>query len=596
MSSENGWEPAWVGQDRLNWVDIPGADVRVQTMKGQPTAILRAWIADWNAYIEPVRDRDTASYTPTNAVSTSNHLNGTAVDINWESHPFHARGTLNDAQMRTLREMLDFYEGTVFWAGDWNDPIDEMHSQMGYGTFNNPHTQDFINRKIRADGLSTFRRGTAPAPPPVPDAVAVLAEAMGNRNGVNYAAKLPAVQQCLRECDCTTVERIAMWMAQVGHESGGLFYMEEIASGDAYEGRGDLGNTQPGDGRRFKGRGPIQVTGRHNYTELSRWAFEQGLVPSPNFFVDHPEELATDMYGFMGVTWYWMTQRPMNDAADARDIVRATKYVNGGINGLDDRTSRWNRALQMGERLLVLVGPAAPVPQEDELSAEAERMIRELYDEYQKARRDPSRAFLARDGGGVESPLGFLLNTDGNVWDMKLTWAYLFGVQRAVEYVEYVAQNGTYPDSWANQHTDAGGRWLDEFGQQYCQGLIAFRAALQAALLKSGDSPALPPAAPDTSALDSLRAESKRLLSENNLLLTENRRLREENQQLQSNAVPAVPAVAPVDGGSTTGQIIGRAYDVLNELRLADALPIEERAPLAALIAVLQTKNGSQLQ
>jgi predicted chitinase len=503
--------------------------------------------------------------------------------------------------MATLREMLDFYEGTVFWAGDWNDPIDEMHSQMGYDTYNNPHTQDFINRKIRSDGFSTFRRGGAvPAPTPTPaaDAVLVLAEAMGNRRGVDYAAKLPAVQQCLRECDCTTVERIAMWMAQAGHESGGLFYMEEIASGDAYEGRGDLGNTQPGDGRRFKGRGPIQVTGRHNYTELSDWAFANNLVPAPNFFVDHPEELATDRYGFMGVTWYWMTQRPMNDAADARDIRRATQYVNGGFNGLDDRTNRWNYALQqMGDRLLVLVGQPipAPIPQEDELSAEAERMIRELYEEYRASRLAPTRSFLAPDMKPIESPLGFEWNIDGNVWDLKLTWAYLFGVQRAVEYVERVANEGVSPNSWAGQTTDETGHWDAVFGQQYCQGLIAFRDALQAALLKSGGtSPALPP--PDTGALDALRAENNRLLNAITVLDNENSRLREENQQLKSSAAPAVPAVAPVDGNGTTGQVIGKAYDALEALRLADALPIEQRAPLAALIAVLQTKNGSELQ
>jgi predicted DNA-binding protein (UPF0251 family) len=76
----------------------------------------------------------------------------------------------------------------------------------------------------------------------------------------------------------------------------------------------------------------------------------------------------------------------------------------------------------------------------------------------------------------------------------------------------------------------------------------------------------------------------------------ENSRLREENQQLKSSAAPAVPAVAPVDGNGTTGQVIGKAYDALEALRLADALPIEQRAPLAALIAVLQTKNGSELQ
>lgn len=168
MASENGWNPAWVGQDSLEWVDIPGCNppVSIQIMKGQPLQILRALVADYNAFIEPVRDADCACYTPTNSVSTSNHLNGTAVDIRWDSHPFRTRGTFTPEQVKTIRELLAFYEGTVFWAGDWTDPIDEMHWQMGYNSFNNPKTADFIRRKIRPDGFSTFRRGAGTTAPP----------------------------------------------------------------------------------------------------------------------------------------------------------------------------------------------------------------------------------------------------------------------------------------------------------------------------------------------------------------------------------------------------------------------------------------------
>ena len=163
MPSENGWHPAWVGGDALEWVTVPGTNVRLQFQKGQPLKILRALAADFNAYVEPLRDRDSASYTPTNSVATSNHLNGTAMDLNWDSHPFHAKGTFNAKQMKTIRELLDFYEGTVFWAGDWKSPIDEMHWQMGYDTFNNPNVASFIKRKIRSDGFSTFRRGATEA-------------------------------------------------------------------------------------------------------------------------------------------------------------------------------------------------------------------------------------------------------------------------------------------------------------------------------------------------------------------------------------------------------------------------------------------------
>lgn len=200
-------------------------------------------------------------------------------------------------------------------------------------------------------------------PTPSADQVSVLAQVMSPSVVARdrFAALLPAVIQCLAECGCTTVERIALWAAQIGTESGGLRYMEEIASGAEYEGRcSDLGNCQPGDGVRFKGRGPIQVTGRGHYTNLSQWAHSKGLVPTPTFFVDDPAQLASDRYGFIGVTWYWTTQRPMNDYADRRDIEGGSRAVNGTnpktgrANGIEDRIGRYNRALAMGDALLTL--------------------------------------------------------------------------------------------------------------------------------------------------------------------------------------------------------------------------------------------------
>lgn len=163
--SENGWP--YVDEGSCTWVTVPGTSVTLQIQNGPPLALLRAWAADWNAYIEPLRDADSACWTPGNSVATSNHPGGTAVDLNWESHQFRQRGTLNPAQMATLSEMETFYEGMVFWAGRWDDPVDEMHSQVGYGTYDQaadaplPKVLDFIARKIRADGYSTFRRGNS---------------------------------------------------------------------------------------------------------------------------------------------------------------------------------------------------------------------------------------------------------------------------------------------------------------------------------------------------------------------------------------------------------------------------------------------------
>lgn len=363
--SENGWPMVDTGS--CTWVTVPGTSVSLQIQNGQPLAILRAFAADFNAYVEPLRDADSACWTPTNSVSTSNHLSGTAMDLNWGSHPFRILNAgFDSAKLATVRELLSFYEGCIFWGNDWQSPKDAMHFQMGYSSCGNPKTADFIARKIRADGYSTFRRGNASADTGQLD---VLARALAptGLTATRIAQLLPAVRDCLRDCGCITINRIAMWCAQIGHESAGLRYMEEIASGAAYEGRADLGNIYPGDGVRFKGRGPIQVTGRTNYTVLSRWAYTRGLVPTAAFFVEHPDQLASDTYGFIGVTWYWTTQRPMNDAADAQNVELATRYVNGGLNGIDDRRSRYSRCLAIGSDLLALTATPAPTDPFEEL-------------------------------------------------------------------------------------------------------------------------------------------------------------------------------------------------------------------------------------
>lgn len=122
--------------------------------------------------------------------------------------------------------------------------------------------------------------------------------------------------------------RLAHFMGQCAHESGGFRYMEEIASGQGYEGRADLGNTQPGDGRRYKGRGPIQLTGRANYRAFGR---EVGID-----FESHPEMVSYPSVGLMAAVRYW-NSRNLNALADADDLVGITRKINGGTNGLEDR-------------------------------------------------------------------------------------------------------------------------------------------------------------------------------------------------------------------------------------------------------------------
>lgn len=182
-------------------------------------------------------------------------------------------------------------------------------------------------------------------------------------DGANEALRL------IGATDASKVVRAAHFLAQLGHESVSLRYTEEIASGSAYEGRADLGNTQPGDGVRFKGRSFIQITGRHNYGRFSEWAAGQKLVPSPRYFLDHAGELSSDRWAWIGSTWYWLTQRPLNQLADADDMYGVTRAINGGLNGLDDRVSRYRHIRTLGTAILPGAAPTPDRLLEDDMSS-----------------------------------------------------------------------------------------------------------------------------------------------------------------------------------------------------------------------------------
>lgn len=123
--------------------------------------------------------------------------------------------------------------------------------------------------------------------------------------------------------------RLAHFMGQCGHESDGFRYMEEIASGADYEGRADLGNTQPGDGRRYKGRGPIQTTGRANYRRDGRTL---GIDLESN-----PHLLSVPSLGLLASTLFW-SRMGLNAYADQDNAVACSRGVNRG-NPKSDKPS-----------------------------------------------------------------------------------------------------------------------------------------------------------------------------------------------------------------------------------------------------------------
>lgn len=247
-----------------------------------------------------------------------------------------------------------------------------------------------------------------------------LGELMGwSLSESHYAQLLPSYVKMLNIVGATSINSLAMIGAQLGHESVGLKYQEEIASGSAYEWRSDLGNTQAGDGVLFKGHGWIQVTGRHNHTAVSKWAYTQGIVPTSDYFVTNPKELGSDEYCWVGPAWYLTQARPgFLGAADRGDLETCTRMINGGLNGLADRRARFNRALAMGERL-------KPITEENIFMALSDDEQRELLDKTRRIHHELTHEFqsLVTNGQGEQSAfratmIGYVLQADRKLESM----------------------------------------------------------------------------------------------------------------------------------------------------------------------------------
>jgi putative chitinase len=117
--------------------------------------------------------------------------------------------------------------------------------------------------------------------------------------------------------------------------------MHEIASGSAYEGRRDLGNIYPGDGRKFRGHGPIQLTGHLNHQSFFDYIGRPELIDTPEI-LETDLQLAWDASG-----WFWTVYKNLNKYADRDDVDAVTLRVNGGYNGLADRKQYLLRAKEI---------------------------------------------------------------------------------------------------------------------------------------------------------------------------------------------------------------------------------------------------------
>lgn len=165
----------------------------------------------------------------------------------------------------------------------------------------------------------------------------VLRKIMPNANKAIIDTMYPDLIYGMAAYGINTKKRENHFIAQIAHESGELKWLEEIASGDAYDTRADLGNTpqKDGDGRKYKGRGLIQITGKFNYELLS-----DALGCD---FISHPELLSTPKYAVLSACWFWK-MRGLNEYADKGMFQTITRRINGGLNGVNDRLKYLNRA------------------------------------------------------------------------------------------------------------------------------------------------------------------------------------------------------------------------------------------------------------
>lgn len=184
---------------------------------------------------------------------------------------------------------------------------------------------------------------------------AILAAIAGRAANDNMASTVSGLARAGVGAGLSRPHRLAHFLGQLAHESGGWRYDREVwgnpptAAQKRYDTRTDLGNTaaRDGDGYLYRGRGPIQITGKANYRAFTEWARRMD-ARAPDFVAD-PDAVLTGQWEGLAPIWFWDT-RGLNRHADAGDLRAVTRTINGGYNGFEDRQARYVRAA------LVLLG------------------------------------------------------------------------------------------------------------------------------------------------------------------------------------------------------------------------------------------------
>jgi putative chitinase len=191
----------------------------------------------------------------------------------------------------------------------------------------------------RQEFTDLWRAQGSPAAPAPPAELVTMAQAAAVFTRSPSASQLADLNSCLRRFAINTPARIRHFLAQVGHESGGLRWMLELASGDAYEGRQDLGNTRTGDGRRFKGAGAIQLTGRYNYQRFADYIKDPDVMDGAAY--------VSIRYPFTSAGFWWHLNAINAFVDQGASCRQVSAKVNGRdpANGLADREAYFARAV-----------------------------------------------------------------------------------------------------------------------------------------------------------------------------------------------------------------------------------------------------------
>jgi putative chitinase len=350
---------------------IPGMVTLTTPISKRQYVVAQQYANNFKGFVDELENsgyqiKSIGGYANRNIAGTgqkSFHSLGVAIDINPSSNPHLFDGrTVTDMPSNVSALARKYGLG---WGGDWNSSKDTMHFSMaskegGSVAVDRSGVAPLPGAPVTPGTTEMAARAGAPTTevPPQPGVVPSTTMPQQPQTGTGGVGTLAApggqtpispgqpqatgggsesaLMSAAMAAGITDKVELAQFMAQMAHESGNFRYLQEIwgptAAQQRYEGRRDLGNTQPGDGFRFRGRGYVQLTGRSNYAVY-------GSMIGVDLLNDPDLASQPDIAAKLAVA-YW-NSRVKPRIRDFQDTRAVTKIINGGYNGLDDRMSKF---------------------------------------------------------------------------------------------------------------------------------------------------------------------------------------------------------------------------------------------------------------